>query len=119
MITNNMNKQIKIILISSICLFIIGASLAGFGIGVLISNGTNSKSYEESTSSSVMEKPRAEDAEYVYITENGKKFHEYNCMSIANSKTKKVTLDQALKQRKEACAMCYSDAKEFNEQFGK
>lgn len=114
-----MNRQIKIILISSFCIFIIGASLAGFGIGVLVSNSTNPNTTEESTSSSVMEKPRAEDAEYVYITENGKKFHEYNCMSIANSKTQKVTLEQALKQRKEACAMCYSDAKEFNEQHGK
>ena len=114
-----MNKQIKIILISSFCLFIVGALLAGFGVGVLVSSKTDSTETEESAVSERVEKPRAEDAEYVYITENGKKFHEYNCMSIANSKTKKVTLDQALKQRKEACAMCYSDAKEFNEQFGK
>lgn len=114
-----MNKQVKIILISSFCIFIVGVALTGFGIGVLVSNNTKSNTGEEVTSTSIMEKPRAEDAEYVYITENGKKFHEYNCMSIANSKTQKVTLEQALKQRKEACAMCYSDAKEFNEQHGK
>lgn len=47
-------------------------------------------------------------AQTVYVTENGKKFHAKNC-SLAKTGKKGITLAQASKDGYEACKNCKSD----------
>jgi hypothetical protein len=50
-------------------------------------------------------------AQTVYVTEKGKKYHKKNC-TIVNEGKKGMELKEAQKQGYEPCKSCYSDSKE-------